>query len=547
MPITIISGFLGAGKTSFLQNVLENDEGTKYGLLINDMASVNIDSKQIRKQITGFQGVDALELQNGCVCCTLAEDLISSVTNLVRMADDKHKDYDHIVIECSGIAEPRKIRELFQAAEDYGDALLERVKLDTLVTVVDASVFLNLFGSNADLSTHRNLASSNNEVVDSNTIDEIGIRKVTDLLLEQVECADCVLINKIDLLSDPTHVDIVTKVIREMNPTAQIHTCERGQVKATKIVGFAKGTGAASIGVLDEHRKLVQSVLTTSSSTSDGHEHGHEHSGIRGETTPTERCDVPNCTDVTHGHDHTGHSHGHSHGENESCQEDHDHSTHSHSHSHNHGATTAENRFGITSFVYQRRRPFHPTRISAFLQRLGTLSYKGMDEFLAASSSSEQRGADDKRARLVRSGEFDFEETKKCLLRSKGFIWLGTSSAAAYFISHAGTYLELSVLGRWWADIEEDQWPPSASHDILVDFDGKHGDRRQEIVFIGQFDTPSLGRADTPKKPSLRTLLEKELDSCLLTDEEMAMYEENYVRGDNALRTAFYAKKQPLK
>jgi G3E family GTPase len=114
MPITVLSGFLGAGKTTFLQNALENSEGLRFGLVVNDMATVNIDAKQIKKQSFGRDGIDTMELANGCVCCTLAEDLIASVSKLVSLADVKGQPYDHIIVECSGIAEPRRIRELFQ-------------------------------------------------------------------------------------------------------------------------------------------------------------------------------------------------------------------------------------------------------------------------------------------------------------------------------------------------------------------------------------------------------------------------------------------------
>ena len=151
MPITVLSGFLGAGKTTFLQHVLSNKEGKRFGLVVNDMATVNVDAKQIRQQSIGSDdGIDTMELQNGCVCCTLAEDMIASVSKLISLSEIKGSKYDHIIVECSGIAEPRRIRELFQQAEDYSTALLKKVQLDTLITLVDASVFLNLFGTNED-------------------------------------------------------------------------------------------------------------------------------------------------------------------------------------------------------------------------------------------------------------------------------------------------------------------------------------------------------------------------------------------------------------
>jgi len=135
MPITVLSGFLGAGKTSFLQHTLSGREGKTFGLVVNDMATINVDAKQIRRQsLSSEDGIDTMELQDGCVCCTLAEDLIASVSKLVSLSDLKNTRYDHIVVECSGIAEPRKIRDLFQQAEDYGFELLKKIRLDTLIT-----------------------------------------------------------------------------------------------------------------------------------------------------------------------------------------------------------------------------------------------------------------------------------------------------------------------------------------------------------------------------------------------------------------------------
>jgi G3E family GTPase len=154
------------------------------------------------------------------------------------------------------------------------------------------------------------------------------------------------------------------------------------------------------------------------------------------------------------------------------------------------------------------------------LKGLGKLSVKGIS---GLSSSSD----DD--VKTSNSGKF--EAARRSLLRSKGFVWMGTSSAAAYFMSHAGQYLELRVLGRWWDDISRKEWPEGAEPEIMIDFDGKHGDRRQEIVFIGQF-----GTASTNSKEAFTEVL----DSCLLTDEEFALYEKTVPQGDEALRALYF-------
>ena len=366
MPITVLSGFLGAGKTSFLTHAVNNNNDSKFGLVVNDMAKVNVDSKLIKKQTSGnaFDGIDTMELSNGCVCCTLAEDMMASVARLVALSNTKQVPYDHIIVECSGIAEPRNIRELFQKAEDYGMPLLRKIRLDTLVTVVDATVFMDYFGKENNLNIAEELVFRPND--DSPDKDGLGNRKVTELLLEQVECADVVLINKTDLLDDAERsLPLLEQVIRSINPTARVEICKRGAISPDTVLGVANGNGAADWGILDEHRKMVQAVkaksCTDPTCTEPTHNHDHSHSHSDGNHLSEESCADPTCTDPTHNHDH---SHIHSDGNHlseESCVDptctD---PTHNHDHSHSHEneeQTTARTRFGITSFVYSRRRP----------------------------------------------------------------------------------------------------------------------------------------------------------------------------------------------
>jgi G3E family GTPase len=574
MPITVLSGFLGAGKTSFLQHVLHSQSGLKYGLVVNDVANVNVDSKLIKKQTLGSDdGVDTLELQNGCVCCSLAEDLMASVAKLVAIAEGKLVNYDHIIVECSGIAEPRKIRDLFQEAEDYDATLLRRLKLDTMITLVDASVFMDMFGSDQDFNNNVDLAFKPDDLTKDAMLDDMGMRKVTDLLLEQVECADVVLINKCDLLKKEEDVALVKKVVQSVNPTAKVYTCVNGHVaNPLDVIGSAKGEGAASWGLLFEHKSSVEAAEKALAAEKEKaakatHSHEHEHNESCGpdckdpthdhdhshshEHKHTDSCG-PECNDPTHNHDHShahehvhsescapgcndpthnhDHSHAHEHTHSESCGPECNDPTHNHDHSHSHShsqQTTAEERFGITSFVYKRRMPFHPVRFSLFLQGLGKLSVKDIKEV----SDNLSKDTDGKRAKAVGGGSEAFAAAKRSLLRSKGFVWMGTSKAAAYFMSHAGQYLELAVLGRWWADINKDEWPKGVEQEITADFDGPHGDRRQELVFIGQFGNDG-GKS--------RQALEEVLDSCLLTPEELKSYEEVSKKGDAALRELFF-------
>jgi G3E family GTPase len=152
---------------------------------------------------------------------------------------------------------------------------------------------------------------------------------------------------------------------------------------------------------------------------------------------------------------------------------------------------------------------------------MGKLSVDGMDDVLGTRDVAEA-------APGVMSAA-------KSLMRSKGFVWIATSRTAAYFMSHAGQFLEMVVLGRWWADIPRAEWPADAEEEIMVDYDPAtpaHGDRRQELVFIGQFANDAERKA-----------LEEVLDACLLTDDEFALYEQTAPQGDDALRTLFFGNK----
>jgi G3E family GTPase len=331
--------------------------------------------------------------------------------------------------------------------------------------------------------------------------------------------------------------------VRSINPLASVLQCTRGEVAdPLSLVGSAKGEGAATMAFIDEHRKMLAEAEKES------------------KVAAAESCSSSNCQDPTHDHSHASHDHGHQHASASTCHDstctshDHEHShSHSHDHSHDcqetqctdpthnhdhkhehshaiehHEITTAAKRFGITSFIYKRRRPFHPIRFSTFLQSMGQLSIKGMAGMTLNIDEQQVQ-----KQRAVMENDQALMDARRALLRSKGFLWMAHSKSAAYFMSNAGQYMELQILGRWWADIPKNEWPAGINADIETDFEGEFGDRRQELVFIGQFGL---------SKGQSKEALEKALDLCLLSDQEMKDYTEiskKHVDADNFLQDHF--------
>ena len=375
LPVTVLSGFLGAGKTTVLTHLLNNREGKKVAVIVNDMSEINIDKSLIQNDVSlNHQEEKLVEMSNGCICCTLREDLLIEVANLARQGS-----FDYLVIESTGISEPLPVAETFTFEDESGVSLSDVSKLDTMVTVVDAVNFLKDFDEAKYLQ----------DVGES--LGEEDERSVADLLVDQVEFADVILISKTDLVAQ-SDIDKLTAVLKTLNTDATIVPISNGNIETNKILDtglFDFARAQQSPGWLKE---------------------------MRGEHVPE----------------------------------------------------TEE--YGISSFTYEARRPFHPDKFFKFLH--------GTKQF----------------------GK---------LIRSKGYFWLATRPEFAGQWSQAGGIAHYGFAGMFWKSVPKKDWPLDEDYldAIRKMWVEPFGDMRQELVFIGQ-------GLDKEK------MIER-LDECLLSEDEV--------------------------
>lgn len=330
------------------------------------------------------------------------------------------------------------------------------------------------------------------------------MRPVVDLLVEQVECADFIVLNKIDMLDDHT-LDSLSAIVSSLNPLARVVKCQWGEVPVGQVLGPEVKGLVAQLNVEGQHRAAMAAAKEQ-----------HEDGEGEGEDGCAECAADGGDHDHDHHHDHKhdhhhDHDHKHNHNEKEedckACAAGEPHDHHNHKEHKNkkpkngRQATTAAARFGILSFVYRRRRPFHPQRLKDLVLRWMPVSHN-------KALSSEDVAAPASEASPIRT-----------VLRSKGFMWLSNSHTTAFYWSHAGQHFEIRDEGEWWAAVPDDEWPqhPGQRTALLADFDtseGGWGDRRQEIVFIGAgMDQEAIA---------------EQLDGALLTDAEIEQYKEQY-------------------
>ncbi len=377
IPVTVLSGYLGSGKTTVLNHVLHNREGLKVAVIVNDMSEVNIDADLVRGEGSLSRTDEKLvEMSNGCICCTLREDLVQEVQKLAE-----EKRFDYILIESTGISEPVPVAQTFVYPDEVsGVQLSDLARLDCMVTVEDANRFWKDFSSGQSLLDRKE------------ALGEEDTREVVDLLIDQIEMCDVLLLNKCDLVSEE-ELTKVEGILRKLQPSASIIRTVNGQVSPAKILN----TGLFDFEKASQSPGWIQELQK------------EEH--------------VPETDE-----------------------------------------------YGISSFVYRRRRPFHPERLAEFM------------------------------------GDWPEE-----VVRAKGIAWLAVREDVAASLSQAGPSIQFGPAGYWVAALteQEQQELIQSEPDIRRKWDGVWGDRMTELVMIGiQME---------------REQIEQDLDGCLLTDEEMQL------------------------